>query len=62
MQGIICISSIEKIAIAIAISIFLKFESAIVISISIWKMIAGRDRDPSFTIADLIGDLFTFLQ
>ena len=48
------ISQIAKIA------IFIKFEIAI--SISIWKKIADRDRDPSFTIADLLGDLFTFLQ
>ena len=47
------ISSIAK----NAISIFIKFEIAIVISIAIWKKIADRDR--SFAIADLLGDLFT---
>ena len=43
--------------IAIAISIFIKFEIAIAILIAIWKKIADRDR--SFAIADLLGDLFT---
>ena len=49
------ISPIAKIA--IEISIFIKFEIAIAISIAIWKKIADRDR--SFAIADLLGDLFT---
>ena len=55
MQGI---SPIGKIEIAIAISIFIKFGIAIAISIAIWKKIADRDR--SFAIADLLGDLFSY--
>ena len=50
MQGIIPIAKI-----AIAIWIFIKFE----IAITIWKKIA--DRDPTFAIADLLGDLFAYL-
>ena len=55
LQGI---SPIAKIAIAIAISIFITFGIAIAISIAIWRKIADRDR--SFAIADLLGDLFSW--
>ena len=36
--------------------------SPIAISIAILKKIADRDRDRSFAIADLLGDLFTYCK
>ena len=47
-------SPIAKIEIVIAI--------AIPIPIAISKMIADRDLDRSFTIADCFGDLFTYIS
>ena len=37
-----------------------KIKIAISISIAILKKIADRDRDRSFAITDLLGDIFTY--
>ena len=39
-----------------------KMELAILIPIAILKMIADRNLDRSFTIADRLGDLFTYIS